>query len=48
MTKVITVKIDPVMQAEVDKLVPGTYVNRTELVLKAIRKLLIEDHNVKF
>lgn len=33
---------------EMDKLVPGTYINRTELVLKAVRKLLIEEHGVKF
>lgn len=36
------------MYNEMVKLVPGTYVNRTELVLKAIRKLLIETHGVKF
>ena len=48
MVKVLTVKIDGRMQDEVDKLIPGIYINRTELVLKAIRKLLVEDHNVKF
>ena len=43
-----TVQMDNKLAAEVDRLIPGVYINRTELVLKAIRKLLKEEHNVSF
>lgn len=43
-----TVQMDDRLASEIDRLIPGVYINRTELVLKAIRKLLKEEHNISF
>lgn len=43
-----TVQLDDKLAEEIDRLIPGVYINRTELVLKAIRKLLVETHGVNF